>query len=259
LKVWKIAEAFRLVFPEGAEFLIDPAASRLWCCWRAPLTWEDAAAYLLGPVVGLLLALRGITCLHSSAVAVGGRALALLGPSGAGKSTLAAALAQRGLPVLTDDVVALTGAPPAVLVQPGYPRLRLWPDSAQILYGAADALPPLTPTWDKCYVDLTDPAYRFQRRPLPLAAVYALAWRGGAAAPPLAPLSPREAFVVLASNRYFALPQAEARARAFDLLGQVVARVPVRRVVPPADPARLPALCDAILADFQTLPSALPS
>ena len=45
------------------------------------------------------------------------------------------------------------------------------------------------------------------------------------------------------------------RAREFEVLGKLVRCVPVRRVVPHADPARLPALCQAILKDFHGLPS----
>src|SRR5437763_793523 len=70
LKVWQGGEASHVVFSEGAEFLIDRLATRVWARWAAPMTLEDAATYLLGPVMGLLLALRGVTCLHGSAVAV---------------------------------------------------------------------------------------------------------------------------------------------------------------------------------------------
>jgi hypothetical protein len=255
LRIWKLPDAFRLAFTEGAEFLVDSSATRVWARWTAPLTLEDAATYLLGPVLGFLLTLRGSLCLHGSAVAAHGRAFALVGPSGAGKSTLAAALARRGQAVLTDDITALRPAEPDFLVQPGYPRLRLWPESVQVLYGAADALPPLTPTWDKRYVDLTDAAYRFQSRPLPLAAVYLLGERCAGAEPALAPLLPRDGLVGLAANRYFCLPEQADHARAFAFLGRLVASVPVRRVRAPAGADRLPGLCAAILADVAALPS----
>jgi hypothetical protein len=41
------------------------------------------------------------------------------------------------------------------------------------------------------------------------------------------------------------------RAAEFATLGRLLARVPVRRVKPLADPARLSELCDAIVTDYQ--------
>jgi hypothetical protein len=42
----------------------------------------------------------------------------------------------------------------------------------------------------------------------------------------------------------------EMRAREFELLGRVVDNVPLRSVVPNAEPALVPNLCQAILEDF---------
>jgi hypothetical protein len=39
------------------------------------------------------------------------------------------------------------------------------------------------------------------------------------------------------------------RSREFDVLGRVVATVPVRRLIRPADPSRIFDLCEAIVAD----------
>src|SRR5437879_13890138 len=50
--------------------------------------------------------------------------------------------------------------------EPGYPRVRLWPDAVHALYGSSTDLPRLTPTWDKRYLDLAD---QFEPLVLPLA------------------------------------------------------------------------------------------
>ena len=98
LQVWRVAGGayFRLRYADGTEFLVDRAGSQVWATWPDSSTLEDTATYLLGPVLGFVLRLRGITCLHASAVAVGDRAIALLGPASAGKSTTAAVFSPDG-------------------------------------------------------------------------------------------------------------------------------------------------------------------
>jgi hypothetical protein len=256
LTVWLLGggRGFRFLYDEGAEFYIDRTGTAVWARWTAALTFEDAVTYLLGPVLGFVLRLHGRTCLHASAVAVGGRALALVGPVGAGKSTTAAALAGRGCPALADDVLALEPQGDVLLAHPAYPRLRLWPESARQLYGSPDALPPLTPTWDKRYLDVAGSGL-FERRAVPLGAVYLLGERSATAgAPAVGPLPPAGRLFALARNTYlnFLLDKA-MRAREFALLGRVAAAVPLRRATPHADPDRLERLCDLLLEDFRAL------
>ena len=110
LRVW-LQEgdgSFRLRYSDGVEFGVDRRGTRVWASGPEGTLPEYLAVYLLGPVMGFVLRLRGITCLHASAVMVDNRALAFLGPPGAGKSTLAAAFALSGHPVLSDDVLPLT-------------------------------------------------------------------------------------------------------------------------------------------------------
>jgi hypothetical protein len=45
------------------------------------------------------------------------------------------------------------------------------------------------------------------------------------------------------------------RAAEFDALSKLVTQVPVRRIVPHADPGRIGELCDLILADAKFLPA----
>jgi hypothetical protein len=242
---------YRFHYEDGTEFILDRSGSRVWATWPAPLTVEDTATYLLGPVLGFVLRLRGTVCLHASAVAVGGRAVALLGPAGAGKSTTAAAFARWGYPVLSDDVVALQDGGSVFRVQPATPTVRLWPASVAALFGAPDALPLLTPNWDKRYLDVQENGYRFQQQPLPLAAVYVLGERRrDRDAPFVSAVSPQTGLMALVANAYtsYLLDQA-MRAREFNLLGRLAARVPLRQVTPHASPEDLPNLCRVILND----------
>ena len=46
--------------------------------------------------------------LHGSAIAIDGKAYAIVGDSGAGKSTLASAFLNQGYQLLSDDVIAVS-------------------------------------------------------------------------------------------------------------------------------------------------------
>ena len=86
---------------------------------------------LLGPALAALLHQRGLLVLHGSALKMNGEGVAFLGGKGWGKSTLAAYMHSRGHMFLADDLVALgaRSAEPVQLV-PGFPHLKLWPNSA---------------------------------------------------------------------------------------------------------------------------------
>jgi len=109
---------------------------------------------VIGLVLGLLLQRRGVLCLHGSAVAWRGRAIAVLGPSGAGKSTLSAALVRRGATLLTDDVIALRPTPQGPAVELGPRGIRLLPDAIEHA-GLGDAGLAAVPHNDKLLWDLS--------------------------------------------------------------------------------------------------------
>jgi len=252
-----------MAYSDGTEFVVNRPGTRVWAAWPDEATLEDTATYLLGPVLGFVLRLRGATCMHASAVAVENHAVLFLGPAGAGKSTTAAAFAQQGYRILSDDVAVLVGEGTAIAVWPGYPQLRLWPESAEWLYGCREALPRLTPPdginawWDKRYLDLLDHGYQFQREPLPLAAIYVLGEHAaGAEAPFVEPVSAPAALITLVANTYVNyLLDRQMRAREFEVLGRVAASVPLRRLIPHTDLASLSKLCEVVIQDVQTRPS----
>lgn len=243
---------YRFSYADNTEFVIDNRGREIWTTWQEPLTLEDTATYLLGPVMGFVLVLRGLVCLHASAIVVAEGAIALVGPAGAGKSTTAAAFSARGFSVLAEDVVTLDDRGDRFFVRPAYPCIRLWPASAASLYGSRSALPPLTPNWDKCYLDLTQQSGQFENTPRPLAAIYLLSERSDDPEAPLVQtLDQTQGLIELIANTYGTkLLDKQMRARQFDLLSRVLAQIPLRRVVPHTDAGRIPALCDLLLADF---------
>jgi hypothetical protein len=254
-------EYFGFLFADGARFAIERNGREVWANWPENYTLEDACTYLLGPVMGFMLRLRGLICLHASAVGVGDRSIALVGLAGAGKSTVAAAFACAGFPVLSDDVVALVDEKPQFLVQPGYPRVNLWPDSVLTLFGSKDALPRITPTWEKRYLPLGDNGHHFGSTPLPLGAIYILDSRNAAhTTPALEEVSGEEAFMALVANTYvnYLLDQ-DMRRKEFDVLGRLVSSIPIRRVRPPAESSAIFNLCETIAADAKRVMTRAPA
>jgi hypothetical protein len=236
------------------SFALDPPGTRVWAEYSEGTTVrsaDDVAALLLGPVLGAVLRRRARISLHGSVIQMGTRAVALLGANGAGKSTLAGALAQHGRAVLSDDVVAVNADG---LAQPGYPRLRMAPETLA-------ALPPGVPVGgavatglEKRYVELRvgapAGAWRFQPQPLPLAAIYLLE-RNGAVAPRIDEVTGAERLVALTHHLrepYGPLPR-DTRAEEHRRLGELARRTPVRRLRYPDGLASLAATCEALAAD----------
>jgi hypothetical protein len=246
-------EHFGFFYGDGVRFVVEWSGREVWAAWPENYSLEDACTYLLGPVMGFVLRLRDVVCLHASAVALSDRAIALVGLPGAGKSTTAAAFASAGFPVLSDDIVALADNGPQFFVQPGYPRVNLWPDSVRRLFGSEDALPRITPTWEKRYLTLGQNGHHFASSPLPLGAIYILDSRDSSLTAPIIEGVPgKEAFMELVANTYvnYLLDQ-NMRRREFDVLGRVVSEIPVRRVCPQAEPSGIFTLCEAIAADAE--------
>lgn len=238
--------ALVLDYADGTRFAVDAAGAEVWADWADEATLEDTATYLLGPVAALLLRLRGCVPLHASALLLGGAAVAFAGTSGAGKSTLAAAFARLGRTVIADDVLAVEERDGALRAHPAYPRVRLWPDSTEALFGREDALPLLTPNWDKRYLPLDG---AFPADPLPLRAVYLLDARADGA-PAIRPLPPREGLMrLIAVTCATFVPDAALREREFRVLARLAGEVPLRAVAAPAGMDALPALCRAIEED----------
>ena len=229
--------------------------TELWVSWPSGSSVEEAATYLLGPILGLLLRFRGVTCLHASAVVIDERVIAFVGAEGAGKSTTAAAFARAGYAVVSDDIVALVKREGDFLVSPAYPHLCLWPESVEMLYGSADALPPFLPNWDKRRLSSQSGGARFEGGALPLRAIYLLDEIRDEPGPHVEAVTAQMGFLSLVANSYATnVLDSEMRAKEFEVLSHLISKVPIRRLftskghLPPGD------LCQAVLQDF-TSPS----
>ena len=242
---------FRLSYADGTQFVTDGEALRIWGDCPAILTSEDLTTYLLGPVMGFVLRRRGILALHASCFSLGGCAFAICGGARTGKSTTIAALALRGNPVLCEDIAAVRERASIFCVAPGYPRINLWPDSVAKLFPSDADLPKITPNWDKRFLSLDGHPAKFESQERPLVAIYLLEPRSNAPdAPRIEEVSPQDAVLLLVQNTYMNyLLEKQQRADEFDAIARLVSQVPVRRLVPSSDPAKISAMCELLEAN----------
>lgn len=246
---------FRISYFDGAQFIIDEHRSQVFGISRSALTMDDLVVYLQGPIFGFLLRLRGVTCLHASAVGVEGRAFAIVGQGGMGKSTSAATFARMGLTIFTDDVLALDDSDDGFQVQPGLPRVLLWPESSTAIFGDAEALPRIVSNWDKRYLDLMQPGYNFATEPAPLNAIYVLGERLEATAQTIiTEMRGSDALMRLVANTHANdFLDGAMRATELEVLTRLVNQVPIKQVRAPRNRESVPFICEAILEDALSL------
>lgn len=253
-------ERFLLLrYADGTRFAFSRDATVIWATWSNHSSAAEAATYLLGPVIGYALRLRGTICLHASVVVVAGRAVAFVGPSGAGKSTTAAAFALNGGYVIADDIAVLERTPTTWLVHPTIAGIRLWDDSVEMLLGRPDALPLLSPGWEKRSLDLRESARGFHPDgPVPLGAVYLL--DGNETSKRTSPqrMRERDALMALVANTYAnVLLDAAMRRAEFTALTDIVNTVPIRQIRVPEGREALDRFCTALAtADPSDTPGA---
>jgi hypothetical protein len=240
-----------------AEFVIGPQGRQVWAAWNERVTLEDVTSLLLGAVLGCVIRLRGVSCLHGSLVAWKRRGLVFLGPRGAGKSTTALALVQRGAVLVSDDLVPLLEEHHRFVAPFGQPAIRMRPSSAEALCGSFHEL---RPVWSdiheihpKRYLDLPR-AQGSRAGTVPIDAIYLLGARGAPGSPfGIIPLSPVEAVTTLMSQRpnTFVLDRT-GHGEDFAVLGRLAGRVPVRQLSREEGLDGLDGLIDAVLADSQS-------
>ncbi|HYH09220.1 MAG TPA: hypothetical protein VEK11_19395 [Thermoanaerobaculia bacterium] len=221
--------------------------------WNHDAILDDIAPILQGSCLSATLHLRAIPLLHASILAVDDVAIAIMGAPGAGKSTTAAAFVAAGYPLVSDDVGALDLSGPAMRVHSGYPRMRLYADSARAAGFEASALPRVFHEellGDKRFVEL--PPTAFREGPLPLRAIYMLQPRSRQTA--ITALDARVSVPALMQNVYSL--RFLDRKRLQDALvncTRIVSATAIRTLRAADDLAALPALVEAIAGDARAV------
>ncbi len=133
---------------------------------------DKVRLYVLGTCMGIVLMQRKVLPLHGSAIAVDGKAYAIVGMSGAGKSTLAAHLVMSGYRLASDDLIAVRfGEDGRPYAMPAYPQQKIWQESLELLGMSKTGLRPLADRETKFSVPVRE---RFCSDPLPLAGIFEL-------------------------------------------------------------------------------------
>lgn len=183
----------------------------------------DLQPFLTGPVLSVLLHQRGNLVLHGSSVNVGGNAIAFLGSKGFGKSTLAASMQVRGHHLITDDILPVTFEGNAAKTFPGYPKIKLFPDSVEAV-GEVPAHLPLIHRWvDKHSFQCAE---NFQTSPVRLSRIYILS-QGDETL--INQLDFQMAFIEITRNSHLGrfLEALDCRRQHFEQCQQLVQTVPV--------------------------------
>jgi hypothetical protein len=239
-------DGFHFRYADGTHAWISGAGTDVWCTWPDAASLADTCTYLCGPILGLVLRLRGALSFHASAVQPGAGAIAFVGPHDAGKSTLAAALAAAGCAVVTDDVLHVRLDGVRWVAEPFTSMLKLWPEGARLALGDSVDLPVITEGWDKRALAM-GPRIRPAAGPLPLNAIACLAPRE--TDPVIDPITPGTALIRLAANSSAShLLEPDGRAAEFIALSALVRSVPCVSLTPPLDPAGFPAFVARVLA-----------
>ena len=231
-----IEEVARFLISDGQQIIIDPYHGA---------DEESIRLFLLGSAFGAILFQRGHFVLHGNAIRVGNQCMVCIGDSGAGKSTLAAGFMQRGYSILSDDVVALDDE---YRVLPGFPRIKLWKDTANHLMIDTAPLNRIRPGDEKYNYPLDE---QFQTAPLPIRWIYLLDPDDNHTIS-LEPITGMKRFEPLYTNTYRVGYLEEMKLQAWQLAkcGQLSNRIRLTKIKRAKDGFELKGLITAILDDI---------
>lgn len=234
------------------ECLISADAGRVTACRTADVSYEALLTYLLSEALSFALLKKGFDPLHGTAVMVDGGVVGFLGDSGYGKSSLAAAFLQAGYRIVTDDLLVVAEQQGGLWVYPGIPRLKLFPEIAEVFLGPEVVGIPMNPLTRKLVIPLD--SGRCHLELAPLSALYVLTRPSkhvGSTRVTIRSLPKRLGFIGLVRNAFNTLVVDPARLRQqLSLNAHIASTIPIKMLSYPRTIAAAPSARDAILADL---------
>ena len=169
-ELYRVGEAFLISYPKSVDFYISTDTIR--CHLHDPNLLWWVKILLLGPILSFWLELKGMLCLHASAIVTEQGAAGFLAFSKAGKTSIAASFVQSGAALLTDDILpVLVDEDGKVMARSGYPQMRMWPEQAEYFAGDANRFPRVHPHKSKVRVPVRELG-TFHEQPAKLRALF---------------------------------------------------------------------------------------
>jgi hypothetical protein len=236
------ARGYRIDTPGHGLFLVAGDGRRLLASIEPEPAWRWQLV-VYAQVLPLVATLQHLELMHSSAVAVDGRAYAFLAPAGTGKSSVATHLIAQGATFFTDDALAIDLTSDTLVAHPGARFANLQPhEMASLPAQQRSRLGRVLGESEKVHVEPDGPA-----GPLPLAGLYFLTRKGDE---PLG-IEPgqADAGMFLANVFIEHVRSPERMANQLDVCSRLARGVPFHRVKAPAV-VRASDVAAAILADI---------
>ena len=232
------------------EFLVAPDARRIQARALTDANQEAFQAYLLVEGLSFSMVRLGREPLHATAVQTDRGVVAFLGDSGFGKSTLGALLIHGGCRMLTDDMLVLTEERDTFVAHPGPPRIKLYREIADRIFGDDYCGVPMNPSTEKLIVPLKDEQRVTQAAPLGALYLIGEGNEPSDSAVLIRSLSPAQAFPRVLAHTVSHWAHDPARIEnQFHFVTRLVQQVPIKTLSYARDRNTMFSVRDAVLKD----------
>lgn len=237
-ELWlQIPDIARFYVTNGNKVVVQPEANA---------DMQSVRLFLLGSCIGAIMYQRDRLVIHGNAIRFGDGCVIFAGASGNGKSTLAAAFYKRGYEILADDLSVIDEF---CQVQPSYPQIKLWHDTAKKLDIDVSQLNRIRLQVDKYAYPIKDD---FCDIPLPVKAIYILNTHNNDEFI-FDPIKGLDKFNPLKNNSYRSnyVEGLGLKAAHLKLCGQLANNIDITRITRPNTGFKLDELVELIEADIK--------
>ncbi len=227
------------------------------------VSWKDGGTgfehYLQTVGLSLWLEMRGVLCVHANAIETKCGVIGIIAPSQTGKTTLTAALAVRGMGIMSDDMMAIHKTAKGLKVFPGWPQVRMWPEVAQHFVKNVDSLQRVHCRFEKRIVEPgAQNELRFSSQSGLLKRLYLLNRTDKVNSNSkirIESLSASESIVALLQNSMLAdvYRSLHIEKERLDRFASMLESIEIRRITYPAGKEHLASVCESIEADVKTV------